>query len=149
MSPLFALHCATTWALVGLIWTIQLVHYPLFDRVERAEFVEFEREHSTRISWIAAPLMLIEAATGLALALATPTQFAESSAGARIALRVGFALIVVIWLSTFLLQVPRHRRLARGFDASVHRALVRSNWIRTVAWTVRGVLLGWLALSAA
>ncbi|MFN8546781.1 MAG: hypothetical protein U0527_02105 [Candidatus Eisenbacteria bacterium] len=145
MSPLFALHCATTWALVGLIWTVQLVHYPLFDRVERARFSEFERDHSMRISRIAAPLMLFEAVSGAVLVLVAPTGL-ES---ARLWLSVGLALIVLIWLSTFLLQVPRHRELARGFDAEAHGALVRSNWIRTVAWTARGALLAWLALGTA
>jgi hypothetical protein len=47
----------------------------------------------------------------------------------------------VIWLSTALLQVPRHRALEAGFDPAAHRALVATNWIRTVAWTARGFLL--------
>jgi hypothetical protein len=29
-------------------------------------------------------------------------------------------------------------RLSTGFDPVVHRRLVRTNWIRTAAWTVRG-----------
>jgi hypothetical protein len=34
-----------------------------------------------------------------------------------------------------------HRRLERGFDADAHRRLVLGNWVRTVAWTARGVIL--------
>jgi hypothetical protein len=34
MSLLFSFHNASTWALVGLIWTIQLAHYPLFANIE-------------------------------------------------------------------------------------------------------------------
>ncbi|MGB0385973.1 MAG: hypothetical protein ACPGWR_14225 [Ardenticatenaceae bacterium] len=33
MKLLLLIHTATTLSLVGLIWTIQLVHYPLFEQV--------------------------------------------------------------------------------------------------------------------
>jgi hypothetical protein len=39
------------------------------------------------------------------------------------------------------LQVPLHTRLARGFDPAAHRQLVRTNWLRTLAWTLRALLL--------
>jgi hypothetical protein len=54
------------------------------------------------------------------------------------------ALIVVILVSTVLWQAPAHRKLAKGFDASVHRTLVRTNWIRTAAWTALALLDAWL-----
>ena len=57
---------------------------------------------------------------------------------------VGFALVVVIWIATLLASVPMHERLARGFDAAAHRRLVRTNWIRTAAWTARGALVLWM-----
>ncbi|MEQ1727476.1 MAG: hypothetical protein ABL982_03770 [Vicinamibacterales bacterium] len=52
----------------------------------------------------------------------------------------GAVLLAIIWASTALLQVPAHNRLERGFDADVHRRLVRTNWIRTVCWTARVVV---------
>jgi len=55
----------------------------------------------------------------------------------------------VCWLSTALLQVPRHRQLARGFDARAHAFLVRSNVVRTAAWTARGALCLWMLGRAA
>ena len=39
-----------------------------------------------------------------------------------------------------LVQVPLHRRLQGGFDAAAHRRLVRTNWLRTAAWTLRAAL---------
>jgi hypothetical protein len=42
--------------------------------------------------------------------------------------------------------VPQHRRLERGWGERAHRALVRGNWLRTAAWTVRAALA--LAISA-
>jgi hypothetical protein len=56
----------------------------------------------------------------------------------------GAALVGVIWLSTALLQVPRHNQLGAGFDAPAHQALVATNWIRTVAWTARAALMLWI-----
>lgn len=44
------------------------------------------------------------------------------------------------WLSTALSQVPMHRRLEGGFDMVAHRRLVVGNWVRTVGWSMRGVL---------
>jgi hypothetical protein len=38
-----------------------------------------------------------------------------------------------------------HSRLARGFDEQSWRQLVRSNWVRTIAWSARAVLVShWL-----
>jgi hypothetical protein len=53
-------------------------------------------------------------------------------------------LLALIWLSTAVVQVPLHQSLAARYDDSTLRRLVRSNWLRTMAWTARGLLLGWL-----
>jgi hypothetical protein len=37
--------------------------------------------------------------------------------------------------------VPQHAVLARGFDADAHASLVTTNWVRTVAWSARGLML--------
>ena len=53
---LLLMQVASTLILVGLIWTIQLVHYPLFDHVEAERFRDFHRQHSEHISWLVVPL---------------------------------------------------------------------------------------------
>jgi hypothetical protein len=53
---------------------------------------------------------------------------------------VGLATLAFIWVSTFAIQVPLHAKLARGFDRAVWRWLVATNWLRTIAWTVRGII---------
>jgi hypothetical protein len=131
------LHFAATGIMVGVIWFVQVVHYPLFAQVGRDGFAEYEAEHSRRTTLVVVTPMLVELATGAWLVFRTP-------AGMRRAVFVaGFALIVILWLSTFLLQVPRHAVLGRGWDERAHRALVATNWIRFVAWTARGMLLLW------
>ena len=61
---------------------------------------------------------------------------------------IGLALVVVVWLSTALLQVPRHTNLGSGFDRRAWSRLMLSNWVRTVAWSARGVLVLWMVARA-
>ncbi|MEM7249453.1 MAG: hypothetical protein AAF533_29355 [Acidobacteriota bacterium] len=129
LEPVLTAHLATTLAACGLIWFVQVVHYPLFAKVPVDGFAAFHARHVQRTGWIVIPLMLLEAGAALGLLWLDD----------RVLLtRVGFALLAVAWLSTALLQVPCHERLRQGFDASVVQRLVGTNWIRTVAWTARG-----------
>ena len=52
---------------------------------------------------------------------------------------VAFFLVVLIWLSTFTLQVPIHKKLQSGKDKTLIRRLLKTNWIRTVAWSMKAV----------
>jgi hypothetical protein len=113
------------------------------DRVGVGDFAEFHRQHSRRISAIVVAPMLVELVTPLLLVIVVP-------AGVPRALpSLGLGLLAVVWLSTFAAQVPQHARLARGFDPDAHRILVRSNWLRTVAWSLRGVVALAIASAAA
>ena len=92
-----ALNLAVSLALLGLIWTIQLVHYPSFGYVSHENFVAFERFHSQRISLLVIPLMLTE----LALAALLLVLSAYSYQYILCALAV-----LGIWLSTFFSACP-------------------------------------------
>jgi len=133
-SLILSLHCASTLALFGLIWFVQVVHYPLFSLVGREHFVEYERLHQMRTTWVVAPLMSIEALTASLILVSNLTSPERTLAW------FGWILLLLIWLSTAFLQVPLHRRLAAGYDSRTATRLVRSNWVRTIAWTVRGVV---------
>lgn len=129
------IHLLTTFAMVGLIWFVQIVHYPMMASFERKNFAACEKEHCDRTGWVVVPLMLGEVFTFTLLLL----EGVRSNA-----FLVSGLLLCVIWASTFLLQVPLHRALLQGWNAGAHRQLVATNWIRTVAWTGRAGLLGWL-----
>lgn len=131
---LVLLHAAATWLLVGLIWFVQVVHYPMLARLGPDGFDEHALFHVRRTSLVVAPAMLAEAGCASWLALAPPSPAAVAPTA------VGFALLLAVWLSTALLQVPCHRRLERGYDLAAARRLVGSNWIRTLAWTARGAI---------
>jgi hypothetical protein len=134
----------STLLMTGLIWFVQIVHYPLFARVGVNEFVGYENNHSQLTSLVVGPPMLIEAASAIGLLLLSRGALSDW------ALWVGLSLVGVIWLSTAAIQVPCHTRLEAGFETSVHRRLVLSNWIRTLAWSVRSsiaLFLVWRSMS--
>ena len=146
---LLVVQAAAAWFMTGLIWVIQIVHYPLMNRVGEDNWLGYERSHMARITWIVAPAMLIEAGTcGLCLAMVLAgTHSADGPATAH-GLHITLAMLLAIaWVSTWLLQVPAHTSLARGFTDPAHRKLVTSNWLRTAAWTARAVLLSAMTYS--
>jgi hypothetical protein len=137
VSLILLLHAFATLTMTGLLWFVQIVHYPLFARVGADGSVQYEREHTQRTTWVVAPLMLTEAGTAVWLVLhppATMPAFLPVGIG-------GLALVIVIWLSTFFLQVPCHRRLADRHDPDAVRRLVATNWLRTIAYTARAVMV--------
>jgi len=138
---LLVVHAAATLLLGGLIWTIQLVHYPLMDGVGEASFRQYHERHTRRMTWLVAPLMPIELVTSALLLFSPPASVPP------VLPWVGFGLVLCIWAATALLAVPAHRRLAEGFDPAVHARLVRGNWLRTIAWSVRGVLALWMLVA--
>ena len=135
----FVLHVATTMFMVGLIWLVQIVHYPLFAHVGDNTFLAYHKRHTQWITTVVAPLMLLELATGLLLWLMAPLQpfWILNTMG-----------IAVIWGSTAFWQVRLHKQLSLVDGAArltlIHQ-LVASNWLRTIVWSFRGALLvGWL-----
>jgi len=136
---LLAANLAAALFLTGLIWTIQLVHYPLFSWIGAAQFPAYEAAHTARITPLVGPVMLLELLAALALVFARPPAIPAWAAWTAL------ALVALIWASTFLLQVPRHSLLASGFHPTAHVALVSSNWIRTAAWSARSTLLLWFS----
>ena len=131
-------NAAATLFMVGLIWFVQIVHYPLMSRVGRDSFPPYSKSHSRLTSFTVGPPMLAEAATTILLLVLRPAAIPLVAAVA------GVLLLAAIWLSTALLQAPKHTALGNAFDRRQHRALVSTNWLRTAAWTARGALVVWM-----
>ena len=127
-----AAHLFATFAMTGIIWFVQIVHYPMLARLPYEDFAEIEREHCDRTGFVVAPPMLVEAFTLVWLLLRgfdSPLFLFTA------------ALLGVVWISTFTLQVPAHRALLLGWNETAHRRLVLTNWIRTAGWTLRAGIL--------
>lgn len=164
---LLAVNLGVSGFLAGLIWVVQVVHYPLFGAVSGEREVKgldergaaYARAHAARITWIVAPAMLVEVLVVAALVMPGSvlgvSVGAESggaerggmlSESARAAVWVSAALVALVWVWTFAVEVPLHARLQRqGMERATVRWLVVSNWVRTAAWTVKLGLAGWLA----
>ena len=141
-EPILLVQLVSTLAMVGIIWFVQVVHYPLFELVGNRGFANYEQAHQFRTTLVVAPLMLTEAATAVASLWLRPE-------GVSPALAVGGVLLLaIIWFTTYACQVPAHTQLAKTFDTATHRWLVASNWIRTAAWTARGVVVGTMCFQA-
>ena len=132
-------HLVATAFMAGVIAFVQFVHYPLLAHVGAPGYVEYQSRHAMLTGGVVGVPMLAEALTALWL-MVTRVE------GREVAV-VGVGLLVVIWTSTALLQVPAHTELGRGFDTQAHRWLVATNWIRTLAWVARIPLAASLVLS--
>lgn len=130
---LTVLHAIPTVAMAGVIWFVQIVHYPLYRLVGPEQFAAYERQHCRTISFVVMPLMLAE------LGLAGLLWWNAPAAAGQWPL-VGLLLLALLWASTFFVQVPCHNRLTVGFDRATIDRLVRTNWVRTISWTARSAL---------
>ena len=128
-------HAAATWFLAGLIWTIQVVHYPLFAEVGTERFPTYEAAHSARITWVIVLPWALQGLTTAALLLAPP-------GGVSRWLVLGLAVLAAIpVVVTVAYSVPAHTILGGGFDAAAHARLTGTNWLRTAAWTAHALLV--------
>ena len=116
---------------------VQVVHYPLFANVSAENYVQYQQLHERYITPVVALPMIVEIVSAIMLLNYLPKGISAGWVWAAL------GLLIVVWLSTAFLQVPCHSKLGIAFDADVHRRLVGTNWIRTVCWTLRGLLVAW------
>jgi uncharacterized membrane protein len=139
---LLVVQLAASGAMTGIIWFVQVVHYPLLAEVGPAEAVDYELRNTHLTTFVVLPPMVVELVCGLLLVAARPAHVAAWLAW------TGLALIAAAWASTGLIQVPAHRILSERASQAAVRSLVRGNWIRTAAWSARlGVAAAMLLLA--
>jgi hypothetical protein len=140
--PLLLTCLASTLFMTGLIWLVQVVHYPLLSEVSPGAFGRYHAEHVRRIGPVVAPAMLAELASAAGLVVLPPPGVPRWLAIA------GLTVAILTWIVTAAVQVPLHRRLAAGFDPGHCRSLVRGNWARTALWSVHaGIVLAMAGLA--
>ena len=128
---LLKINFISTSFMVGVIWVIQLIHYPSFHFINDQKYVEFQHFHMQRISFIVIPAMLVELASGLLLAY-----FFRSSLTIIL-----LAFLLGIWGITFIFFTNIHQKLTNGYDHSVVDRLIQINWSRTALWSLRFIIL--------
>ena len=64
---ILCLNVLSTWYMVGLIWLVQCVHYPLFAKVSDENYVEYQQLHERYITPVVGVPMIIEIVTAILL----------------------------------------------------------------------------------
>lgn len=131
-----ALYLASSLFLTGLIWFVQIVHYPLFDAVKDMSG-EYYRLHAAKTGWVVVLPMVVQMGCAAWFALRP----GEWDGGL---MRLLFVTVVLVWIATFTLSVPQHNLLANGYNEQAVRMLVHTNWIRTVLWSAHAAGLLWI-----
>lgn len=133
-------HLAATGFMVGLIWTIHVVHYPLFSLVNEP-YRPFQEAHMSRITGL---LIVPWGAETLSAAALVMTADAGSQRSLSL---VGLALVVAVVLVTGLGAAPIHGKLVDAYDEALHSRLMRVDLVRALLWTARLIPAGWLVLT--
>ena len=140
-EQLLLLHGLVCLFLTGLIWTIQLVHYPSFLWIDHLSFTHFSDFHSSQITKIVFPAMLLELCT------ATILFFTPLLKEISLFLTTNLIFLLLIWASTFFLSMPCHKQLQIQRDPKKIEKLIRTNWPRTILWSLRSLIIGNCLLS--
>ena len=125
---------AATFVMVGIIWFVQHVHYPLLASVTVEHASTVALEHQRRTGHVVGVPMAVEGVSTLVLLVERPEGVSV------IWPWIGAVLLAVALGSTVLLSVPLHARMAANPAADTGRRLVVTNWPRTIAWTLRGAV---------
>ena len=124
-------HFLSTSLMVGIIWVIQLLHYPAFNFIKESDYVEFQHFHMQRISFIVVPVMILELFSAFML-----VYYLRSNL-----LILCLIILLVIWLITFVFFTKLHQSLLDGYDKKIVDKLVKINWSRTILWSLRLIIL--------
>lgn len=130
MNAFSIIQISTTSALFLLIWFVQILHYPIFSYIDDYSFNECMKFHQNTMSYLAIPLMVTE----LFLSIYSAYH------GYNLSYTV-LAIVILIWLTTFFIQVPLHKRLLHKKDKLIIKRLVHTNWIRTILWSVKSIII--------
>jgi hypothetical protein len=131
---LLLLWSALVYWVLGQIWLVQIVIYPLFAKVGEAEYVAYHRFYSRRI-----PLPIIIPGFASFLLPAALAYFGPAIPGWMSAANIAAGIVGL--LVTVLLEIPRHNRLEKGGrNETTIAELIRYNWPRTASITAQAVV---------
>jgi len=117
--------------LVSLVFMTQFITYPTFLHIDKDKFSEYHRKYVNNISFIVAPVMLIELLT-LSLIAYFSSEFLIIKS---------LILLLVIWLTTFFIMIPSHNRISKSFNKKEIISLINYNWVRTILWSFKLLLI--------
>ena len=138
LNLLIDIHFLATSVMVGVIWVIQLLHYPSFHFIQKSDYSKFQQFHMSRISFIVVPAMIIEFITGIMM-----LQFGFNSNFLFIS---SLIILLTIWGITFIFFTKMHQVLISGYNEIIVNRLISINWSRTLLWSLRLLVLCYIRL---
>ncbi|MCH9632490.1 MAG: hypothetical protein S4CHLAM6_08260 [Chlamydiae bacterium] len=133
---LLLVHITFSLYLFGVIWFVQLVHYPIF------LFLNYDSNHNPFVFHQARSSIVVLPAMALELVSIVVLMFIPYPNYIIVTTLLVFTLL--IWLATFTMQVPCHKVLKAEKDEKVIRRLIWTNWLRTGLWTLKAVYIFFL-----
>ncbi|MBC7740924.1 MAG: hypothetical protein H7061_01925 [Bdellovibrionaceae bacterium] len=130
MNNILLIHAFSCWFMTGAIWLVQVLVYPFFRLVGEKEFTPLHQFHMKQITWVVAPVMLVELVTSAWLLYSNK----------NILYLCNFVSVGSLWIMTAFINVPTHNKLRFSAIDSKYK-LVSNNWPRTVIWTFRSLIL--------
>ncbi|MBT8283057.1 MAG: hypothetical protein KJO86_04905 [Muriicola sp.] len=105
---------------------VQLIVYPSFLFYSEEALISWHKKYTPRISIIVIPLMLGQLMLYGSLLQSEKTLFSIAC----------FVLVLMVWLLTFTIFVPRHKSITAGnFSRNTLVELANLNWLRTILWS--------------
>jgi len=132
---LFMIHLVSTSFMVGVIWIVQLVHYPTFLFIDEQKSYDFQKFHMSRISYIVMPAMTTELFSGIYIYI-----YSNMAIDSKLFL-LSLTILIINWIITALVFVEMHNKLLINYKIEIISLLVKWNWLRTLLWSVRLILL--------
>lgn len=132
---LFMIHLVSTSFMVGVIWIVQLVHYPTFLFIDEQKSYDFQKFHMSRISYIVMPAMTTELFSGIYIYI-----YSNMAIDSNLFL-LALTILIINWIITALVFVKMHNKLLINYKIEIISLLVKWNWLRTLLWSVRLILL--------
>ena len=108
----------------------QFINYPLFKSI-KSDFTDYHKKYTERMGYVVAPLMIIE------LVLVTYIIIHHKE---NLFVIFIFLLTIIIWASTFFIQVPIHNTLSKKKEKNKIIKLNKSNYIRTICWILKLII---------
>lgn len=127
------LHLFASLSFVGVIWYVQLIAYPQFRMISVSDWIPFEKNHTRRSFWLIAPLFVIETIGMGGIAMF----YSESQ---PILVLASALCYLTAYVATFTIHMPLHKLLSTSHQSSWIERLIFTNWYRTIAWTLKGIL---------
>ena len=119
------------FGLLILIWLVQLIIYPSFTFMDKANLIVWHPKYTAMITIVVMPLMLVQISSTFYL---TYNNY-------NWVLLIQSILIIFLWLSTFLEAVPIHNQIDSGIKIKeASENLINVNWKRTIMWTAIVIL---------